>query len=329
MTKTLNPSEKSDSDFLFMIEQATKAPSGHNTQPWLFKTGKESIEIHPNFQRALKIVDPDHRELFISLGCALENLCLAASAKGYNYETAISEEGIITTHLSKNDASKESPLFQQIPVRQTNREAYNSQMIDAETLEQLRSIECFPGINFHFFKNGEAEFEKIKNFVTRGNILQMQDKNFTDELISWMRLNKKQSLATRDGLSYAVFGAPSLPAFISKPIIRSALTPDKQNKGDIKKIRSSSHFVLFTTQYDTRTEWINLGRTLQRFLLQSTKHGIAHAYMNQPCELKELAEEMKASLNFDNEQPAILLRTGYAEKAPYSLRKGVEEVIMQ
>lgn len=24
-------------DYLFMIEQATKAPSGHNTQPWLFR----------------------------------------------------------------------------------------------------------------------------------------------------------------------------------------------------------------------------------------------------------------------------------------------------
>jgi len=329
MTKTSNPSGKSDPDFRFMIEQAIKAPSGHNTQPWLFKTGDQSIEIRPNFDKALKIVDTDHRELFISLGCALENLCLAASAKGYNYEPSISEEGIITVHLTKNYASKESPLFQQIPIRQTNREKYDGQMIDAGTLEQLQRIDRFPGINFHFFKNEDPCFKKIKEFVVRGNILQMQDKNFTDELISWMRLNKKQSLATRDGLSYEIFGAPSLPAFISKPIVRSALTPDKQNKGDVRKMASSSHFVLFTTKSNTRKEWINLGRTLQQFLLESTQCGIAHAYMNQPCELKELAGEMKASLNLDDEDPAILLRTGYAEKAPYSLRKRVEEVMMQ
>mgnify|MGYP000294122482 CR=1 FL=1 len=328
MTKTPDYSTKHDSDFLFMIEQATKAPSGHNTQPWLFKTGDQSIEIHPDFEKSLKIVDPDHRELFISLGCALENLCLAASAKGYNCEPSISEEGIITVHLTKNHASKERPLFQQIPVRQTNRGKYNGQMIDAETFEQLRNIECFPGTNFHFYKNGESGFNTIKDFVVRGNILQMQDKNFTDELISWMRLNKKQSLSTRDGLSYAVFGAPSMPAFISRPIIRGALTPDKQNKGDIKKMQSSSHFVLFTTRSNSHQEWINLGRTLQQFLLQSTQWGIAHAYMNQPCELKELTEEMKTSLEMDNEHPAILLRAGYAEKAPYSLRKRVEEVVM-
>jgi len=312
-----------------MIEQATKAPSGHNTQPWLFKTGDQNIEIHPNFEKSLKIVDPDHRELFISLGCALENLCMAASAKGYNYEPSISEEGMITVHLSKNFASKEPPLFQQIPVRQTNREKYNGKMIDSETLEQLRKIDCFPGINFHFFKNGDPGFKKIQEFVVRGNILQMQDKNFTDELISWMRLNKKQSLATRDGLSYDIFGAPSLPAFISKPIVRSALTPDKQNKGDVRKMTSSSHFVLFTTQSNTPREWIKLGQELQQFLLQSTQCGIAHAYMNQPCELNELAGEMKASLDLEEEDPAILLRMGYAEKAPYSLRKKVEEVIMQ
>ncbi len=54
MTKTSNPSGRSDSDFLFMIEQATKAPSGHNTQPWLFKTRAQSIEIHPDFDKSLK-----------------------------------------------------------------------------------------------------------------------------------------------------------------------------------------------------------------------------------------------------------------------------------
>ena len=71
-----------NTDFLFMIEQAVKAPSGHNTQPWLFKTGETEIEIRPDFTKSLPVVDPDNRELFVSLGCAAENLCIAASHKG-------------------------------------------------------------------------------------------------------------------------------------------------------------------------------------------------------------------------------------------------------
>ena len=61
-------------DLLFLIEQAVKAPSGHNTQPWMFRISETEIDICPDYSRALPVVDPDNRELFVSLGCAAENL---------------------------------------------------------------------------------------------------------------------------------------------------------------------------------------------------------------------------------------------------------------
>lgn len=70
-------------DYLKIIEYAIKAPSGHNTQPWKFKLMDNSIEIHPDFDCSLPVVDSNHRELYISLGCAAENLCLAANESGY------------------------------------------------------------------------------------------------------------------------------------------------------------------------------------------------------------------------------------------------------
>ena len=54
-------------DYLFMIEQATKAPSGHNTQPWLFRICEDSIEIHPDNRKTLYVVDRNRREMFVSL----------------------------------------------------------------------------------------------------------------------------------------------------------------------------------------------------------------------------------------------------------------------
>ena len=44
----------------FLIEQACKAPSGHNTQPWLFEPGAQQIRIHPDLRQALPVVDPKH-----------------------------------------------------------------------------------------------------------------------------------------------------------------------------------------------------------------------------------------------------------------------------
>ena len=45
-----------------MMEQAVKAPSGHNTQPWLFRVQKDRIQILPDMSKSLPVVDPDNRE---------------------------------------------------------------------------------------------------------------------------------------------------------------------------------------------------------------------------------------------------------------------------
>ena len=60
--------------FTPLIEHAIRAPSGHNTQPWRFTLGADCITIAPDFSKRLPVVDPDNRELFISLGCAAENI---------------------------------------------------------------------------------------------------------------------------------------------------------------------------------------------------------------------------------------------------------------
>ena len=50
-----------DNEFEKLIEYGTMAPSGHNTQPWMFKVSDSSIEIHPNFRMSLPVVDEDNR----------------------------------------------------------------------------------------------------------------------------------------------------------------------------------------------------------------------------------------------------------------------------
>ncbi|MCC8036076.1 MAG: nitroreductase family protein [Rikenellaceae bacterium] len=315
-------------DYLFMIEHAVKAPSGHNTQPWLFIVNEDYIQILPDYDKSLPIVDPNNRELFISLGCAAENLCIAASQRGYHTDLSISEEGIITIHLNKDENVQPDTLFDQITIRQTNRSIYNERVISTDLIGLLKSVFKTSSVNAYFYKNGTTEFNSITDYVLAGNETQMLNKEFTDELKSWIRYNKKHRDKTNDGLSYAVFGAPNLPRFIIAPIISSHLKYKKQNKVDRKKIASSSHFILLTTPDSTPCEWIKLGIVLERCLLKATESGIAHAYMNQPIEVEELSEGITQTLNIPNEFPAILLRIGYGEIRPYSKRKDIHEVIL-
>ena len=316
-------------DFKFLVKQAVKAPSGHNTQPWKFHRDGSVVEIHPDFDRKLPVVDPDNRELFVSLGCAAENFCLAAQTKGYESTVSVGDTGVITILLTEDSDVKPSPLFEQIDMRQINRSIYTGEEIAPDALKKLQFVHSEKGVSVHYYAHQTEQFNDIEQCVFQGNIRQMQNEAFKAELKSWMRFNKKHQDQTLDGLSYAVFGAPNVPRWMAEPIMSMAVNTKAQNRADRKKIESASHLVLFTTRENSRREWVDLGRTLQRFLLTATELGIAHAYLNQPNEQPEIAAEMAKTLDLDGEYPTILLRIGYGKQQAYSKRRPVEDVIIE
>ena len=317
-----------NTDFIEIIRYASKAPSGHNTQPWKFRMDRDTITVIPDLKVALPVVDGENRELFISLGCAAENLCIAASH--FSYGTHIAEQGKngISIHLSKNPTAASNPLLRQIEKRQTNRSVYNGNKIPEKVLSLLQSIHKEDSIGLYFTETGTPFANTIVEYIRKGNAIQMSDKAFREELLSWMRFNPKQIEATCNGLSYRVFGNPPLPGLLAKPIVRLFLKPDIQNKSEKKKIDASSHFVVYTTRHNTVEEWIDLGRTLQRFLLQATECGIAYAFLNQPCEVASLAADLQNTLPVNQEYPTLIIRIGYAESVPYSPRKAVESLLI-
>lgn len=311
------------SDFMEIIGYAAKAPSGHNTQPWRFSLTDNTISIKPNFDVALPVVDGNNRELYISLGCATENLLIAATHYGYEARIIQCDTTEIKVELAKNSKIAKDTLLHQIERRQTNRSVYSGQKIGGEQLAKLQSLSS----DIYFAEIGSPLADTLTHYIAKGNEIQMSDKAFREELLSWMRFNGNQVSKTGDGLSNKVFGTPSLPGVVAKPIVRQFLKPNTQNKGDMKKIASSSHLVLFTTKHNTVKEWIDLGQLLQRFCLTATELGIASAYCNQPCEVGSLANELQKMLPINGEYPTLILRIGYADPMPYSPRKKLDEVM--
>lgn len=68
---------------LALVRAAILAASPHNTQPWLFRVTDSSIDLYLDCRRYPGALDPYLREEHIGMGCALENLMLAAAANGY------------------------------------------------------------------------------------------------------------------------------------------------------------------------------------------------------------------------------------------------------
>ena len=65
------------------VRGAVRAPSSHNTQPWLFRlVGDDALELYADRTRALPVVDPRDRELTISCGAALFHVRAALRGPG-------------------------------------------------------------------------------------------------------------------------------------------------------------------------------------------------------------------------------------------------------
>jgi hypothetical protein len=93
--------------FESLVADATMAASSHNTQPWRFEIGENLIRIVPDFTRRCPMVDPDDHHLYVSLGCAAENMVLAAASKGW--DTAVEVRSSGNAHCGRGHAPSRYP----------------------------------------------------------------------------------------------------------------------------------------------------------------------------------------------------------------------------
>lgn len=289
-----------------LITFAVCAPSGHNSQPWKFLVENDIIIIEPDWSKRLAVVDESNRELFISLGCAVGNIQVAAAHYGYSTQYDY-RDGRIVVSLTKTDINADELLFDAITQRHTHRGKFNGEKVADDKLQQIDSKE-----NILIFDSNSKESEVIRRCIAEGNVVQMSDTAFKNELSSWMRFNKRHVRETKNGLCYNVLGFPATPKFIGRRIVKMCLKPDSQNKTDDGVNASSSHFCVFSTDGNTEKEWIDLGVSLEYFLLKITSMGIAYNFCNQPCEIEPIADNLKRELNIKG-WPSIIIRIGYGD----------------
>src|SRR5215212_1263380 len=79
----------SEEKLRFVLNYAVLAPSGHNTQPWLFGLSGDEEELYADRTRGLPVVDPEDRALIIGCGAALFYLRTALRHFGYAGEVEI------------------------------------------------------------------------------------------------------------------------------------------------------------------------------------------------------------------------------------------------
>jgi hypothetical protein len=311
-----------------LVRYATLAPSSHNTQCWKFRLEDGAIAILPDLSRRCPAVDPDDHHLFVSLGCAAENLIQAALANGLKGHAGFDAAGGNALRVALEPTSSvASTLFQAIPGRQSTRGEYDGQRISAQEIELLEKAGTGNGVAVIFLTERQA-MEDVLEYVVQGNTSQMNDPAFVDELKKWIRFSGDEAVRMGDGLYAASSGNLPSPTWLGSLLFGLLFTPKSENDKYAKHVRSSAGLAIFTSDTPGPAQWMEVGRCYERFALQSAALGIRNAMLNQPVEVSTLRPQFAAFLGLANRRPDLVVRFGRGPKLPASLRRPVQAVLV-
>lgn len=314
----------------FLLAFAVLAPSGHNTQPWLFRVDGQVVELHADRSRALAVVDPHDRELTISCGAALQTLLVAMGAFGLRGAVQLTpdpDDADLLARVSVADGAAPDPdeagLFAAITRRHTNRHAFEARDVPAELVGRLVADAAAEGAWLHVL-TAEERAAAI-DLVAEGDRAQMADARFRRELAAWVHPNSSRSA---DGMRGYGFGVGEIASYAGPFVIRTFDVGKGQAAKDRELAEGSPLLAVLGTAADDPGAWLRCGRALQRVLLRGCANDVSSSYLNQPIEVPELRTRLAETLARAGGFPQLVLRFGYGPAGRGQPRRPVDEVIV-
>jgi nitroreductase len=340
---------------LALVRAAILAASPHNTQPWLFKITDSSIELHIDTQRNVGALDPYLREEHIGMGCALENLMLAAAANGYAAAAALlpgklrpipagPEPQLLARVNLAFGKREENELYNAIPRRHTNRGPYDPRKaISPDFVDALKDLPGdYADVKLFLF-TAEADRKKIAEISSVANTEIYSDPDVQHGSERWIRTKWSSVQKYRDGLTIDAFGLPPIATAIAKMMSVQMLrwAASRSTDNGYSNLMLSAPLIGFIAVRDryAQEQCLQAGRIWQRAHLFATAHGLAARPCNEAVEMVDheralgrpasraaLLNEITADPTW---QPTFVFYMGYPKLSAHaSPRRPVQAVLV-
>ena len=304
------------------VQAATLAPSLHNSQPWRFRISDGTVEVFADRHRLLQVLDPDGRELMISVGAAVFTLRLAIRGEGWISDVEILPEpddpdlvARVRPAAAAEPTARVRELAEAIARRHTNRWPFASGALSADVIAQLTEAADHEGAAFTIA--GAVSRDAILSLGSTAERRLRAKGEYRAELGHWTRRGRGR----HDGVPPAAIGP--WDALERMPMRDFGLLQPQP--------RVAEHFEphptigVLTTGGDTPLDWVRAGQALQRVLLVATRLSVATTPISQPVEIPAIRELLGDPGTGRCAQ--MVVRLGYGAPATASPRRPLAEVL--
>jgi len=314
-----------------MLYYASLAGSSHNSQPWKVEVTRDSlIRLYADTTRALTVVDPDRRELYISLGAFIENLNFAAGSLGYNSTIKLIDDKkniTLVAEIHLNKALSTHYHLELIEKRRTLRTPFDTTSISEKDINQLRAPDSQ---HIHFFSSHSKEGDFIAQKTIEAYTQETYNQAAQNELVKWMRFSDKDVTEKKDGLTTAGMQIEGISGFFVRHFVKPEDTKKEMFvKGGIDKTKNQvmncGGWIVISSSDNAFAEWIKTGRLYEHIHLTCTQLQIGFQPMNQAIQETMLKKRVAKELGI-SDGLLFIARVGYVAKTPtpVSPRRPVE-----
>ena len=305
---------------LLLVRSAILAANPHNTQPWRFRASASAIELYVDPSRNTGAMDPYLREQHIGLGCALENLVIAAQAKGYEPQVTLLPDDanpqlVARVGLVQGEASNQA-LYEAIPRRHTHRAPFDtSRSLSSETLGALDSAIADISRAGVIWISSDAPKGQAGQLIVEAAEAFAADRQQSVDSFKWWRDSWSDIQRFKDGMTIDAAGLSPLLTAIAK--ILPPETREQNDQGWIQLTRDTSvktaaafGFVMVRDAGDN-SQRIEGGRVYQRLHLTAVSKGLAMQPLNTITERIDRERFLGVTPRFQEAAQALLAEPGW------------------
>ncbi|SEC66415.1 Nitroreductase family protein [Amycolatopsis tolypomycina] len=307
-----------------LVRSMMRAPSVHNTQPWLLEAIPGELSVRERSEPALPHHDPQGRDRAASCGAAVANLELAVRTLGRSCVVSFlpeDEQPDLLARVAVGEpaapAIEELRCYGAIARRASHRAPFEGVAVPGAVVRRVVTAGGAPGV----------EARRVHEVAALARLLHFaadtfrQDGAYQRELSLWTIRDER---AHRHGVGIPASRIPAGSVPWAGLVRRATDIPETP---ELERRLAGETLLLFVTVDDSRLDHVRAGYAMERAWLAAVDLGLAAAVLTQPLHLAPVRSALCEDLGLTG-FPQALLRIGYAAEAdPPSPRRAAEEVL--